>query len=268
MSLVPTLYRAIARGALGVRAIKEAKTRLVPSGIVPVEAGVVENSLVLQKEMAWGEMLEQVESNAEVFRKLKHYFKANPGETEEETSDRIDEAFETMRIMTDYANMVRSMVDQGEYEPNLRPNNLKYRVGDVIVHKYFGKGVVSGWDETCKADEEWCVNNQIDKLLKNGRDQPFYNLLLHDQTCRYCSEENVSMDEEPDHCEIDHPGIPYVFTGGLVAQKRYDATREKGKETYWVYVYEPSPELDARFPEDSVHEIPPDAEGEPPAASE
>jgi hemimethylated DNA binding protein len=248
MSLVPIIFRAIARGALGVRSIKEANHRLVPSGCVHLD--FIEQSAHLQKEMEWGKLLEEGESNAQVLKKVRKFFEVEAGETDEQISARIDEAFDTMRIMSEYEKVVENMVDEGQFEPRVRPKGLKFRVGDVIQHKFFGKGVIYGWDETCKMGEDWCQQNKIDEILKHGRNQPFYNLLLTDESRRYCSEENVQVDEEPDYLEIDHPDIPHLFPGGLVGQERFDATREKGKETHWVYIYEASPELAGRYPED------------------
>lgn len=54
---------------------------------------------------------------------------------------------------------------------------VKYRVGQVFRHRMRGYlAVVYGWDAWCKMDEQWIVQNSVDRL-PGGRGQPFYNVL-------------------------------------------------------------------------------------------
>ena len=43
-----------------------------------------------------------------------------------------------------------------------RPSYVKYRVGQVIKHRRYGyRGVIVGWDESCKAPQHWIDVNHI-----------------------------------------------------------------------------------------------------------
>jgi F-box protein 21 len=55
--------------------------------------------------------------------------------------------------------------------------NVKFRVGQLFQHKrYSYEGVVTGWDVSCDAGEEWIQNMDVDRL-PNGRNQAFYHVL-------------------------------------------------------------------------------------------
>ena len=88
--------------------------------------------------------------------------------------------------------------------------------------------------------------NSIDTVLKHGRNQPFYNLLLDDQTNRYCSQENLRLDESP--TDIGHPEVACLFPEGLKGRRRLASDSSDGKKTEWVLAYEASPELANRYP--------------------
>lgn len=55
--------------------------------------------------------------------------------------------------------------------------HVKFRVGQVFRHRMRGYlAVIYGWDAWCKMDEQWIVQNSVDRLPR-GRGQPFYNVL-------------------------------------------------------------------------------------------
>merc|ERR1712216_1026835 len=97
----------------------------------------------------------------------------------------------------------------GVFEPKHRPDTVQHRIGSVLTHRFFGRGVAYGWDPLCAADEAWCMQNQIDQVLRKGRNQPFYNLLLSDGTSRYCSQENLQVDHKPS--PVTHPMVDFYF---------------------------------------------------------
>ena len=149
MALVPTLLRTVTRAALRVKAIKDAKHRVLPAGLV----SSAERVPLLDRELEWSEQLEGATSKADVLRIVRAQFEAE-GEAEKDLGSRIDDAFESIRVMTEYEQFVEALVDQGAYEPKgKRPKEVIYRVGDVIRHKHFGQGVVFGWDAQCAASE-------------------------------------------------------------------------------------------------------------------
>ena len=58
-----------------------------------------------------------------------------------------------------------------------RADAVGFRVGQLFQHKrYHYEGVVTGWDVSCDAGEEWIQNMGIDRLAK-GREQAFYHVL-------------------------------------------------------------------------------------------
>ena len=41
----------------------------------------------------------------------------------------------------------------------------RFRVGQIIVHKrYSYRGVITGWDRTCEADEDWMEQMNVEAL--------------------------------------------------------------------------------------------------------
>ena len=55
--------------------------------------------------------------------------------------------------------------------------NVKFKVGQLFQHKrYSYEGVVTGWDVSCDAGEEWIQNMSVDRL-PGGRNQAFYHVL-------------------------------------------------------------------------------------------
>ena len=117
--------------------------------------------------------------------------------------------FETLRKLNRLENILRDSI--GLYEiRKVRDENVKYAVGDVIVHKIFGKGVITSWDETCGANSSWIEQNSIHTLLRDGTEQPFYSILMSDGTIRYCSQENLRLDMSED-TEVTHDSVPFFF---------------------------------------------------------
>jgi len=87
--------------------------------------------------------------------------------------------------------------DHGSRVPKYRSDafnkDVKYRVGQVIRHRRRGYvAVIYGWDSNCRMQDQWITLNQIDRL-PNGRNQPFYNVFVEDESTRYVAEENVGL---------------------------------------------------------------------------
>lgn len=47
--------------------------------------------------------------------------------------------------------------------------------------------VIYGWDPKCTMNQEWITTMGVN-LLPNGPNQPFYNVLVQDGTCRYAAQ--------------------------------------------------------------------------------
>ncbi|KAF2466841.1 YccV-like-domain-containing protein [Lindgomyces ingoldianus] len=69
---------------------------------------------------------------------------------------------------------------------------VKFHVGQSFKHKrYHYEGVITGWDTSCDAGEEWIQHMGVDRLT-NGRNQSFYHVLVCDKSVRYVAEENIA----------------------------------------------------------------------------
>ncbi|XP_051960859.1 F-box only protein 21 isoform X1 [Xyrauchen texanus] len=88
--------------------------------------------------------------------------------------------------------------------------DVQYSVGLVMKHKRSGYNcVVYGWDPKCTMSQEWINTMRVHQLSK-GPDQPFYNVLVQDGTCRYAAQENLEPHSAP--LEIAHPEVGRYFT--------------------------------------------------------
>lgn len=108
-----------------------------------------------------------------------------------------------------------------------------YSVGLVMKHKRYGYNcVIYGWDPSCMMGHEWIRNMNVHSL-PHGPNQPFYNVLVEDGSCRYAAQENLEYNVEPH--EIPHPDIGRYFME--FAGTHYIANKE----------------LQIRYPEDIEH---------------
>lgn len=74
-----------------------------------------------------------------------------------------------------------------------RNNAVKYNIGQVFRHRRRSYlAVIYGWDPYCRMQEQWITMNHVDSLPQ-GRHQPFYNVLVEDESTRYVAEENVVL---------------------------------------------------------------------------
>ncbi|KAL4636098.1 F-box only protein 21 [Arapaima gigas] len=107
---------------------------------------------------------------------------------------------------------------------------VHYSVGLVMKHKRSGYNcVIYGWDPKCTMSLEWITTMRVHQL-SNGANQPFYNVLVQDGTCRYAAQENLEPHSAP--LEIGHPEVGRYFT-------EFSGTHYVANE-----------ELQARYPED------------------
>ncbi|OAG44034.1 hypothetical protein AYO21_01886 [Fonsecaea monophora] len=80
-----------------------------------------------------------------------------------------------------------------KYRADPRNSEVKYSVGQVFRHRRRNYvAVIYGWDPYCRMQEQWITMNQVDRL-PNGRSQPFYNVIVEDESTRYVAEENVVL---------------------------------------------------------------------------
>ncbi|KAK0143268.1 F-box only protein 21 [Merluccius polli] len=86
---------------------------------------------------------------------------------------------------------------------------VRYAAGLVMKHKRSGYNcVIYGWDPKCTMSQEWITTMRVNHL-SSGADQPFYNVLVQDGTCRYAAQENLEPHTDP--LEIGHPEVGRYF---------------------------------------------------------
>uniref|UniRef100_A0A8C7ZIT3 F-box protein 21 n=1 Tax=Oryzias sinensis TaxID=183150 RepID=A0A8C7ZIT3_9TELE len=107
---------------------------------------------------------------------------------------------------------------------------VQFSVGLIMKHKRSGYNcVIYGWDPKCTMSQEWITTMRVHQL-SSGANQPFYNVLVQDGTCRYAAQENLEPHSSP--LEIGHPEVGRYFS--LFAESHYVANEE----------------LQTRYPED------------------
>ncbi|XP_069070603.1 F-box only protein 21 [Pleurodeles waltl] len=110
---------------------------------------------------------------------------------------------------------------------------VSFSVGLIMKHKrYHYNCVIYGWDPTCTMGAEWIRNMGVHNL-PFGPNQPFYNVLVADGSCRYAAQENLEYNTEIQ--EIPHLEIGRYFS--------------EFSGTY----YFANEELQLRYPEDMEH---------------
>lgn len=140
-------------------------------------------------------------------------------------SDPIDAGFAMMRLSSQYQQLLSEepLSDfSGGHAPERkqRPDNLLFACGDVLAHRFFGRCVVVGWDDTCQMGEAWIKQNRIQQNLTYGVEQPFYHVLLEDnEVPRYCSQENLALLRSSEGflpAAFAHPHAPFFFQPPVV----------------------------------------------------
>ncbi|XP_012671296.1 F-box only protein 21 isoform X1 [Clupea harengus] len=113
--------------------------------------------------------------------------------------------------------------------------DVQYSVGLIMKHKRSGYNcVIYGWDPRCTMSQEWITTMRVHQL-SNGANQPFYNVLVQDGTCRYAAQENLEPHSAP--LEIAHPEVGRYFS--------------EFSDTHYVA----NEELQARYPEDMAETL-------------
>ncbi|KAF3839413.1 hypothetical protein F7725_018130 [Dissostichus mawsoni] len=112
---------------------------------------------------------------------------------------------------------------------------VQYSVGLIMKHKRSGYNcVIYGWDPKCTMSQEWITTMRVHQL-SSGANQPFYNVLVQDGTCRYAAQENLEPHSAP--LEIGHPEVGRYFS-------------EFANDHYFA-----NEELQTRYPEDMVETL-------------
>ncbi|KAF2714116.1 YccV-like-domain-containing protein [Pleomassaria siparia CBS 279.74] len=99
---------------------------------------------------------------------------------------------EGQRLLT-FVQSMHSMDSVRKPVNRRNPNRdrVNFKVGELFRHKrYLYEGVITGWDTSCDAGEEWIEHMGVDRLI-NGREQSFYHVLVCDKSVRYVAEENI-----------------------------------------------------------------------------
>ncbi|GCB63362.1 hypothetical protein scyTo_0009651 [Scyliorhinus torazame] len=87
---------------------------------------------------------------------------------------------------------------------------IEFSVGLIMKHKRYGYNcVIYGWDPKCMMGLDWMRTMGVHNL-PHGPDQPFYNVLVQDGSCRYAAQENLICNASP--LEISHEEVGRYFS--------------------------------------------------------
>ncbi|XP_043571776.1 F-box only protein 21 isoform X1 [Chiloscyllium plagiosum] len=87
---------------------------------------------------------------------------------------------------------------------------IQFSVGLIMKHKRYGYDcVIYGWDPKCTMGLDWMRTMGVHNL-PHGPDQPFYNVLVQDGSCRYAAQENLICHASP--LEIGHEEVGRYFS--------------------------------------------------------
>lgn len=115
-----------------------------------------------------------------------------------------------------------------------RPQFVKYRIGQVVLHKRYNyRGVIVGWDSTGKAPEDW-LEKSLESNKQQWKNQPNYSILVDTRDrsraqMAYVAEEFLEPIPE---FKVIHPDLEKYFEG-------HDGSR-----------YRPRPRLKVLYPHD------------------
>jgi heat shock protein HspQ len=105
------------------------------------------------------------------------------------------------------------------------PKLAKFRIGDIVKHRFFPfRGVIFDVDPEFANSEEWY--NSIPAEIRPRRDQPFYHLLAENAESTYTayvSEQNLLLDHESG--AVRHPQVKDIFTG--LREGRYELRKQR-----------------------------------------
>ncbi|XP_071855753.1 F-box only protein 21 isoform X2 [Bombus fervidus] len=88
-------------------------------------------------------------------------------------------------------------IPEEEVRPKIRNPSIKYAIGLIVKHKFHGcLCVITGWDTFCTAPTEWKNQMDVDEL-RDGADQPFYDVLVDNGSCQYMAQENLELASNP-----------------------------------------------------------------------
>eukprot|EP00949_MAST-11_sp_MAST-11-sp1_P005206 g5206.t1 len=137
-----------------------------------------------------------------------------PLRAEETIMDRNNECLEALR----FSDEVQRLLDGNEAKRASRADSdgILFRVGDSVYHRKFRyRAVITGWDKRPTVDvSTW----DGVKGLASGAEQPFYNVIAHDEdipenmpSIRYAAQENLELLEDIDDKLICSDTVPDHF---------------------------------------------------------
>lgn len=89
--------------------------------------------------------------------------------------------------------------------------DVLFEVGQIVHHlRYDYRGVVVGYDATCKADDAWYEFQTKGKANKPTRRQPWYHVLVDGGTHQtYVAQQNLEPGDGTR--PIAHPMVDHIF---------------------------------------------------------
>ena len=89
--------------------------------------------------------------------------------------------------------------------------DLLFEVGQIVHHlRYDYRGVVVGYDQTCRAEDDWYEDQTKGKGYKPTKQQPWYHVLVDGAMHQtYVAQQNLEASD--DTRPLTHPMVNQVF---------------------------------------------------------
>jgi len=203
---------------------------------------VPDNAEMLLKYAKVASMLDEYDLAIETLAKAQNFFM---------TTRAYSSVVETCKGFRKEFQMAKMLFLRHAAKRSFRPKGgqLQFRVGQLIVHRRYNyRGVIYGWDLKCEAGERWIEQMGVDEL-NDGRDQPFYKVLVdcrdRNNQSTYVAEENIIVVDEskkgapPDM--IQHSKVGFYFETYLTGGTCWHAKAQR---------YVPNALLKTQYPDD------------------
>jgi hemimethylated DNA binding protein len=228
-----------------------------------LEACATAKNLSIIKETSNFDTLEytpSIEKDEQITSYIRREFDAFASFTSpEDIQISIDLAFKALR----QAEQRISELENSHWKP--RPENVFFRVGQIVRHKKYGyRAVIRGWDTSCRQSQTWKRRMRI-HTLEHAGNQPFYDLLVDSRTDSnrertYAAQENLQdesetnellenfQEEQDEHEQQQQQQVNMGNNGGPTEHPEIEKYFESF--SFRDAKYRPTEELRQMYPED------------------
>eukprot|EP01083_Nonionella_stella_P161786 530348_1 len=162
-----------------------------------------------------------------IMQLVRASFRAERGVTDPDYQlDCLDRGFDAINFLCRVSKQFRKVAKKQKDK-----SGVLLAVGQVVTNTQDNyRGVIVGWDKTCKRGDKWMRTHNVYSLAK-GPGQPFYTVLPDNTDCRtafgssmpqaYVPQENLIVVDSSGKSRIQNPGIVRNFSGFCRESNRY-----------------------------------------------